>query len=196
MGVSATLAGPGDVILLDADSHASIYDGVRLSGAEIIRFRHNDASNLAKRLARLGERMDDTLVIVEGIYSMQGDQAPLGEIAALKKTYGFTLLVDEAHSLGVLGDHGRGAAEAQGVEDAVDFVVGTFSKSLGSIGGYCASSHPMLDAIRFSIRFVYFHCLSVALGRRLDPFHLENPARAPGAATTPVAERRAPVQWA
>jgi 8-amino-7-oxononanoate synthase len=151
-GVPATLAGPGDVILLDADSHASIYDGVRLSGAEIVRFRHNDADNLAKRLRRLGERCSNTLVIAEGIYSMLGDQAPLREMAELKQEFGFTLLVDEAHSMGVLGEHGRGAAEAQGIEDAVDFVVGTFSKSLGAIGGYCVSDHPMLEAIRFSIR--------------------------------------------
>jgi 8-amino-7-oxononanoate synthase len=156
MGVSATLAGPGDVILLDADSHASIYDGVRLSGAEIVRFRHSDPQNLAKRLARLGDRCANTLVIVEGIYSMQGDQAPLREIAELKEQFGFTLLVDEAHSMGVLGEHGRGAAEDQGVEQAADFVVGTFSKSLGAIGGYCASNNPMLEAIRFSIRSYIF----------------------------------------
>jgi len=156
MGVSATLAGPGDVILLDADSHASIYDGVRLSGAEVVRFRHNDADNLGKRLARLGDRCSNALVIAEGIYSMAGDQAPLREMAELKKEYDFTLLVDEAHSMGVLGANGRGAAEEQHVESAVDFVVGTFSKSLGAIGGYCVSDHPMLDAIRFSIRAYIF----------------------------------------
>jgi 8-amino-7-oxononanoate synthase len=156
MGVPATLCGAGDVILMDSDSHASIYDGVRLSGAEMVRFRHNDVDNLAKRLARLGERTRDTLVIVEGIYSMLGDTAPLREIAALKREHGFCLLVDEAHSMGVLGAHGRGLAEASGVEPDVDFIVGTFSKSLGSIGGYLVSDLEQTDAIRFSIRSYLF----------------------------------------
>ena len=156
MGMGATLAGSGDVVMLDADSHASIYDGVRLGGAEIIRFRHNDAGNLERKLARLGERAANTLVIVEGLYSMLGDIAPLAEIAALRRQYGFCLMVDEAHSLGVLGEHGRGLAESAGVEDDVDFVVGTFSKSLGSIGGYCVSNRPELEAIRFSIRSYIF----------------------------------------
>ena len=156
MGMSSTLAGPGDVIVLDADSHASIYDGVRLSGADIIRFRHNDAADLDKRLRRLGDRVSNTLIIVEGIYSMMGDQAPLADIAEVKRKYGGMLLVDEAHSLGMLGEHGRGVAEAAGVEDDVDFVVGTFSKSLSAIGGYCVSNHAELEAIRFAIRAYIF----------------------------------------
>jgi 8-amino-7-oxononanoate synthase len=156
MGMGSTLAGPGDVIVLDADSHASIYDGVRLSGAEVVRFKHNDAADLEKRLRRLGERTANTLIIVEGIYSMLGDQAPLADIAELKHRYGGMLLVDEAHSLGMLGAQGRGLAEEAGVEDAVDFTVGTFSKSLGAIGGYCVSDHPQLEAIRFAIRSYIF----------------------------------------
>jgi 8-amino-7-oxononanoate synthase len=156
MGMCSTLAGPGDVIVLDADSHASIYDGVRLGGAGVIRFRHNDPADLDKRLRRLGDRIENTLIIVEGIYSMMGDQAPLAEIAEVKRKYGGLLLVDEAHSLGMLGDHGRGVAEAAGVEDDVDFVVGTFSKSLGAIGGYCVSNHDQLNAIRFAIRSYIF----------------------------------------
>ena len=125
LGMIATLTGPGDVLLIDADSHASIYDGCRLSGAEIIRFRHNDPADLEKRLRRLGARAANTIVVVEGIYSMLGDRAPLAEIAAVKRTYGAYLLVDEAHSLGVLGDHGRGLAEEAGVESDVDFTIGT-----------------------------------------------------------------------
>jgi 8-amino-7-oxononanoate synthase len=156
MGMGSTLAGAGDVIVLDADSHASIYDGVRLGGAEVIRFRHNDAADLEKRLRRLGDRVANTLIIVEGIYSMLGDQAPLADIADVKRNYGGILLVDEAHSLGMLGEHGRGVAEAAGVEDDVDFVVGTFSKSLGATGGYCVSSHAELEAIRFAIRSYIF----------------------------------------
>ena len=156
MGMGSTLAGPGDVILLDADSHASIYDGVKLGGADVIRFRHNDPADLEKRLRRLGERTANTLIIVEGIYSMLGDQSPLAEIAAVKRKYGGMLLVDEAHSLGMLGEHGRGVAEDQGVEKDVDFIVGTFSKSLGAIGGYCVSNHPQLEAVRFAIRSYIF----------------------------------------
>ena len=156
MGMASTLAGSGDVIVLDADSHASLYDGVRLSGAEVIRFRHSDVGDLEKRLRRLGERISNTLIIVEGIYSMLGDRAPLREIAAVKRRYGGLLMVDEAHSLGMLGEHGRGVAEQQGVEDDVDFIVGTFSKSLGAIGGYCVSNHPQLDAVRFAIRAYIF----------------------------------------
>jgi 8-amino-7-oxononanoate synthase len=156
MGLAATLAGPGETILLDADSHASLYDGVKLSGAEIIRFRHNDPQDLEKRLRRLGERAHGALIIVEGIYSMGGDRAPLVEIAAIKRRYGCYLLVDEAHSLGVLGERGRGAAEAAAVEADIDFMVGTFSKSLGTMGGYCVSRHPELEAIRWSIRSYIF----------------------------------------
>jgi len=153
LGMLSTLAGPGDVFVIDADCHASIYDGCRLSGAEIIRFRHNDTVDLDKRLRRLGERIANTLIVVEGIYSMLGDRAPLAEIATVKRRYpGAHLVVDEAHSLGVLGDHGRGMAEEAGVEADVDFVIGTFSKSLGAIGGYCASDHPELDLIRYANR--------------------------------------------
>ena len=152
LGMISTLAGKGDVILIDADCHASIYDGCLLSGADIIRFRHNDAADLDKRLRRLGDRAASALVIVEGMYSMLGDRAPLAEITDVKKRYGAFLLVDEAHSLGVLGAKGRGLVEEEGVEKDVDFIVGTFSKSLGAIGGYCASNHPELDIIRFANR--------------------------------------------
>ncbi|MGD2095885.1 MAG: aminotransferase class I/II-fold pyridoxal phosphate-dependent enzyme [Phycisphaerales bacterium] len=152
LAMLSALTGPADVLLIDADSHASIYDGCRLSGAEIIRFRHNDPENLEKRLRRLGDRAPNTLVIVEGIYSMLGDRAPLAEIAAVKEKYGAYLLVDEAHSLGVLGRRGRGRAEEDDVQDKVDFIVGTFSKSLGAIGGFCVSNRPVLEMISFAAR--------------------------------------------
>jgi len=156
MGMGSTLAGPGDVILLDADSHASIYDGCRMSGAEILRFRHNDVEHLEKQLRRLGDRTSNALIIVEGIYSMLGDRAPLAEIAALKKQYGGYLLVDEAHSLGMLGATGRGLAEELGVEEDIDFIVGTFSKSLGATGGFCVSRLPELELIRYALRSYIF----------------------------------------
>ena len=152
LGMLSSLVGRGDTIVLDADCHASIYDGCRLSGADFIRFRHNDASHLDDRLRRLGDRAADALILVEGIYSMFGDRAVLDEIVAVKKKYGAFLMVDEAHSLGVLGAHGRGCAEETGVEDEVDFIVGTFSKSLAAIGGFCVSNHPELELVRYASR--------------------------------------------
>lgn len=146
------LAGAGDVVLIDGDSHASIYDGCRLSGAEIIRFKHNDAEDLEKRLRRLGERSRSTLIIVEGIYSMLGDRAPLADVVRIKNAYNSTLLLDEAHSLGVLGETGQGLVEETGLIEEVDFITGTFSKSLGGIGGYCVSNHPQLDQLRYVSR--------------------------------------------
>ena len=152
LGVLSTLASADDVILMDADCHASIYDGTRLGAAQVIRFRHNSPADLEKRLKRLGEQAGRTLVVVEGIYSMLGDRAPLQEIVDIKRRYGASLLVDEAHSLGVLGEHGRGLAEQTAVEDEVDFITGTFSKSLGSIGGFCVSRWPELEHMRYAMR--------------------------------------------
>ena len=146
------LAGANDVILIDGDSHASIYDGCKLSGAEIIRFRHNDMVDMEKRLKRLGERASSTLIIIEGIYSMLGDRAPLADIVKIKNSYGSILLLDEAHSIGVLGKTGQGLVEETGLINEVDFITGTFSKSLGSIGGYCVSNHMQLDQLRYVSR--------------------------------------------
>ncbi|WP_102324293.1 serine palmitoyltransferase [Komagataeibacter saccharivorans] len=152
LGTISALAGKDDYLLLDADSHASIYDGSRLGHAQVIRFRHNDADDLHKRLRRLEGTPGSKLVVVEGIYSMMGDVVPMAEFAAVKRETGAWLLADEAHSVGVMGQHGRGMAEADGVEDDVDFVVGTFSKSLGTVGGYCVSNHAGLDLIRLCSR--------------------------------------------
>lgn len=152
LGVLSSLVGRGDHLMLDADSHASIYDGSRLGQAEVIRFRHNSPEDLYKRLRRLEGAPGDRLIVVEGIYSMLGDTAPLKEIAAVKRETGAYLLVDEAHSLGVLGEQGRGLAEAAGVEADVDFIVGTFSKSLGSVGGFCVSDTPDFDILRIVCR--------------------------------------------
>ena len=152
LGVLGGLAGTGDIVLIDADSHASIYDGCRLSGAAIHRFKHNDAADLDRRLGRLDGAGTNVLIVVEGVYSMLGDRAPLAEIAEVKARHGAYLMVDEAHSLGVFGAEGRGNAEDEGVEDAVDFVVGTFSKSLGAIGGFAASDHPEFELLRLASR--------------------------------------------
>lgn len=152
LGAISGLTGPGDVLLIDADCHASIYDGCRLSGADVVRFRHNDAADMEKRLRRLGDRSSSTLIIIEGIYSMLGDRAPLADFVELKQQYNSLLLIDEAHSLGVLGTTGQGLVEETGLLDKVDFITGTFSKSLGSIGGYCVSNHPQLDQLRYVSR--------------------------------------------
>lgn len=148
LGSIAALAQSGDQLLIDADSHASIYDACRMSDAEVIRFRHNDPDNLAKKLERLQDRPGDKIVVTEGIYSMLGDSAPLKEIVSVKKEYGAYLMVDEAHSLGVMGAKGRGLCEQDDVEADCDFIVGTFSKSIGTVGGFCVSDHPGLDALR------------------------------------------------
>jgi 8-amino-7-oxononanoate synthase len=156
LGMLAGLAGPRDVILMDADSHSSIYDGCRLSGATVVRFRHNDPDDLDRRLSRMADQGECKLIVVEGIYSMLGDQPPLAAFAEVKERHGAYLLVDEAHSVGVLGEHGRGAAEAQGVEPAVDFIAGTFSKSLGAVGGFVVSDHPKFNNLRFCCRQYMF----------------------------------------
>ncbi len=152
LGMMSGLAGPRDTIYLDADSHSSIYDGCTLSGAKLVRFRHNDATDLDKRLSRGEGEEGGKLVVLEGIYSMMGDRAPLADFIAVKKKHGFQLLVDEAHSFGVLGPHGRGLADEAGLEDEVDFVVGTFSKSVGAIGGFGAGNHPLFEYLRFAMR--------------------------------------------
>ncbi len=148
LGVISALAGKNDFLVLDADSHASIYDGSRLSQAQVIRFRHNSPEDLANRLRRLRGEPGDKVIVVEGIYSMLGDKAPLREFAAVKREYGAYLVVDEAHSLGVLGKTGRGLAEEAGVEADADFIVGTFSKSLGGVGGFCVTDVEGAEILR------------------------------------------------
>ncbi len=152
LGMLAGLAGPNDTIYLDADSHSSIYDGCTLSGAKLVRFKHNDATDLDKRIARSPDDGGGKLVVVEGIYSMLGDRAPLADFVEVKKKHGVQLLSDEAHSFGVLGPHGRGLADEAGLEDEVDFVVGTFSKSIGAIGGFGAGNHALFETLRFAMR--------------------------------------------
>jgi glycine C-acetyltransferase/8-amino-7-oxononanoate synthase len=151
LGVISTLAGKDDYIILDIDSHASIYDGCALGNAQIVPFRHNDIDALEKRLGRLPEGAGK-LVVLEGVYSMLGDIAPLKEMVAVCKAHGAMVLVDEAHSMGFIGENGRGVAEAQGVLDDVDFVIGTFSKSVGTVGGFCVSNHPKFEILRLVCR--------------------------------------------
>ena len=152
IGMLTALLNTEDSVLIDSEGHASLFDGCRMSGAKIYRFKHNDPEGLRKRLSRLGEAGKDALIVVEGLYSVRGDCAPLKEYVDVKNEFGSYLMVDEAHSLGLYGENGRGLAEDQGVSDEVDFIVGTFSKSLGSIGGFCVSNHPELSLIRYASR--------------------------------------------
>ena len=151
LGIISTIAGKDDYIVLDIDSHASIYDGCALGNANIVPFRHNDVEALEKRLKRIPEGAGK-LVVLEGVYSMLGDIAPLKEMVAVSKAAGAMVLVDEAHSMGFIGEHGRGVAEDQGCLDDVDFVIGTFSKSVGTVGGFCVSNHPKFEIMRLVCR--------------------------------------------
>ena len=151
LGIISTIAGKGDYIILDIDSHASIYDGCKMGDAEIVAFRHNDVEALEKRLKRLPADAGK-LVVLEGVYSMLGDVAPLKEMIRVSKEAGAMILVDEAHSMGFIGENGRGVAEEQGVMDDVDFIIGTFSKSVGTVGGFCVSNHPKFEIMRLVCR--------------------------------------------
>ena len=151
LGIISTVAGKGDYIILDIDSHASIWDGCKMGDAEVVPFKHNDNEAMEKRLRRVPEGAGK-LVILEGVYSMMGDIAPLKEMITIAKKYGAMVLVDEAHSMGFIGPNGRGVAEDQGVLDQVDFVIGTFSKSVGTVGGFCVSNHPKFEILRLVCR--------------------------------------------
>jgi 8-amino-7-oxononanoate synthase len=163
----AVLAGLSDrntVLMLDADCHASIYDGATLSGATVYRFRHNDVNDLNKKLGRLGDIASNTIVVVEGIYSMLGDKAPLSDICQVAEQHNAALIIDEAHSFGVLGATGRGLAEAEGVEDKIDVLVGTFSKSAACVGGFCTSTRYDLKSLRRNMRaYVFSASMSPAI---------------------------------
>ncbi len=152
LGALSGLAGAGDYLLVDADSHASIHDGCRLSNATTIRFRHNDPDNLERKLERLGRDASRALIVLESLYSTRGDRAPLREVAEIKRRHGAWLLVDEAHSFGVFGSRGLGLCEELGLLDDVDFIVGTFSKSLGGVGGFCVGRHEALELLRLVSR--------------------------------------------
>ena len=151
LGIISTIAGKGDYIVLDIDSHASIWDGCALGNAEVVPFKHNDIEAMDKRLGRIPEGAGK-LVVLEGVYSMLGDIAPLKEMIAIAKKHGAMVLVDEAHSMGFIGPNGRGVAEDQGCLEDVDFVIGTFSKSVGTVGGFCVSNHPKFEIMRLVCR--------------------------------------------
>ena len=161
VGTLGTLLAPGDTVIVDAGDHASILDGCLLSRAKLRPFRHNRMDKLEKMLQRAAEDGGGVLVVVDGVFSMEGDIAPLGEICELCSRYGARLLVDEAHGAGVLGTRGTGASELLGVADRVDLRIGTFSKSLASCGGFVAGPADVIDYLRFSSRAFLFTASSV-----------------------------------
>jgi 8-amino-7-oxononanoate synthase len=156
VGVLSGLLKPGDIAVLDILSHASIYDGVRLAGAEIKVFAHNNPRHLEKVLK--GIDSERVIVCVEGVYSMDGDLANLPEIIPICKKYNAKVLVDEAHASLVFGERGGGVAEHYGLEDKVDIAIGTFSKSFGAIGGYAAGEKKLMTYLRMFARSYVFSC--------------------------------------
>lgn len=157
LGVISCLGGKDDVILTDRENHASILDGCRLSFAAIKKFKHNDLADLEKHLrAASDEGHRGKLVVVDGVYSMMGDLADLPGICALSRRYGARVLVDEAHAVGVLGQRGRGTAEFMDVESHVDLIVGTFSKSFASLGGFVAGDESVIHFIKHHARSLMF----------------------------------------
>lgn len=155
LGVISCLGVRGGYILLDELDHACIIDGARLSWSTVYKFKHNDMESLEKKL-RACEKDAFKLIVVDGVYSMEGDIAPLDRICELCEEYNASVLVDDAHALGVIGDHGRGTADHFGVTDKVDLIMGTFSKSFGSLGGFIAGDRDVINVIKHQSRSLIF----------------------------------------
>jgi 8-amino-7-oxononanoate synthase len=155
LGVLSCLLRRSDIALLDGLNHASIIDGCRLSFGKAHKYLHNDMADLEKRLANISSEKGK-MIVVDGVFSMEGDTAKLPEIVELKNRYGARLMVDDAHGIGVFGDNGRGTPEYFGLEDEVDLVMGTFSKSLATVGGFIAGSSDVIDFIRHEARSAIF----------------------------------------
>ncbi len=151
LGIISSIAGRNDVILCDKENHASIYDACRLSFAKLLRYEHSDMKDLERQLKTIGEDKG-ILIVTDGVFSMGGDICNLPGIVKLAKKYGARTMVDDAHGLGVLGKHGRGTAEYFGLEDEVDIYMGTFSKSLASLGGYMAAKKEVVDHVKHTSR--------------------------------------------
>ncbi len=151
LGIISSLAGRTDYIISDKENHASIYDGCRLSFARMLRYEHSNMEDLERQLQSVPETAG-ILIVTDGVFSMGGDICKLPEIVALAKKYGARVMVDDAHALGVLGEHGRGTAEYFGLEDEVDIYMGTFSKSLASLGGYMAAKREVCEYVRHNSR--------------------------------------------
>jgi 8-amino-7-oxononanoate synthase len=155
LGAISCLVGKGDVVYLDKQDHACIIDGARLSFGEVRKFKHNDARDLARQM-RNDTAARGRLIVVDGVFSMEGDIAPLPEIVAAAREFDAAVMVDDAHGIGVLGASGRGTAEHYGLEDDVDLVMGTFSKSMASVGGFIAGDETVVDYIKHRARTLIF----------------------------------------
>jgi len=164
IGIIPALVGRGDLIITDRLSHASIYDGCLLSGARTIRFRHNDLVHLEQILQEKRSQFNTCLVVVESIYSMDGDRCPLIELVEFKSRYDFLLMVDEAHATGLYGENGAGIIEEDNVSHGVDIAMGTFGKALGSYGAYAAATRGIVDFLVNKARtFIYATALPPAV---------------------------------
>ena len=167
LGIISAIVGRGDYVICDKENHASIYDGCKLSYGKMLRYNHADMDGLEAQLKKVPESAG-ALIVTDGVFSMGGDIAKLPEIVALAKRYGARVMVDDAHALGVIGRGGRGTASYFGLEDKVDIYMGTFSKSLASLGGYMAASAKVADYVRCNSRPYIFSasvppaCIAVA----------------------------------
>jgi 8-amino-7-oxononanoate synthase len=161
LGTIGTILEPGDTVICDSGDHASILDGCRLSGAKLRPFRHNQMDKLDRMLERAGSDGGGVLVVVDGVFSMEGDVCPLAEILELTEQHGARLMVDEAHAVGVLGERGAGVCELFGVEDRVDLRMGTFSKSLASCGGFIAGPADVVEYLKIAARPFMFTAAAV-----------------------------------
>ncbi len=151
LGIISALVGLGDYVICDKENHASIYDGCKLSYGKMLRYEHNNMEELEQQLQKVPEK-SGCLIVTDGVFSMGGDIANLPEIVRLAKKYGARVMVDDAHGLGVIGEGGRGTASHFGLEDDVDIYMGTFSKSLASLGGYMAASKEVAEYVRHKSR--------------------------------------------
>ena len=183
LGIISALVGRGDYVVCDRENHASIYDGCRLSFGRMLRYRHADMDDLEAKLRAVPESAG-CLIVTDGVFSMGGDIAKLPEICELAEKYGARVMVDDAHGLGIIGEGGRGTASHFGLEDRVDVIMGTFSKSLASLGGYMAASELVCDYVRHNSRPFIFsasippsNCAAALAALRLLKEHPELPQR-------------------
>ncbi len=181
LGTLGTLLGPGDTVVVDSGDHASLLDGAILSRAKLRAFRHNRMDKLERSLERAAGDGGGVMIVVDGVFSMEGDIAPLREISDLAERFGARLMVDEAHGVGVLGARGAGACELLGVEDRVDLRMGTFSKSLASCGGFLAGPADVIEFLRIQSRSFLFTASGVpaAVGAALAALRVIRSADGP-----------------
>jgi len=180
LGIISAVCGRNDYVLCDRENHASIYDAIKLSYAKMLRYAHSDMADLEEKLKTVPAECG-ILIVTDGVFSMSGEICKLPEIVALAKKYGARVMVDDAHGLGVLGEHGRGTAEHFGLEKDVDIIMGTFSKSLASLGGYMAADARVVEYVKHTSRPYIFSAsitpASVACARQSLKLLSEHPER-------------------